>query len=814
MTLKISLDLVIPPSSSPEETAPKASNLSLAVRPSGPPHARIFILGEFPLTEDQLRNTPFTGSRGETLDKMLRESGISRTECFVTFVCPVAVPSADNTGAIKLGLQKPHLDWIRVDNAWVSPACYAGLAKMREQIALVKPKVIIALGNLAMWATTRNWSVAKWRGSTLRYCNDESIIVVPTHSPEAIQRQWSWRVFGVWDMKRALRAVSAGIPSADYSFLVRPTFTEACHALSSLSARLDKEATAVSVDIETRASSIACIGFAWTRRDAFCIPLMASGGAEGAYWTLEQETFLVSLMRQILVHPNIRVVGQNFSYDAQYIWRYWQVVPRLGFDTLLGSHILFPGVEKSLDVLSSLYCENHVYWKDDGKEWHAKMDEAVLWNYNCLDVVRTLEIAENITTLIKDSGLEEQCLFLHKVWHLAFDTMVRGVRIAHSRKEEFRLYLEEEGEKRQAWLDKILGVTINVKSPKQMKELFYDTFAQRVVLNRATKKPTTNDAALSIIAQREILLAPVVRKIQEYRSIGVFKSTFVEAPVDVDGRMRTQYNVAGPETFRFSSSTNPFGSGLNLQNVPSGSEDEELELPNVRTLFLPDEDCEIADMDLSSADLHVVVWEADEPTFKDLLRRGLDPYTEIAKEYFEDASITKKDHRRKSFKALAHGTNYIGTPAGLAGRIGLSQRDVARTQEWYYDKFPRIKTWQDRVVRDLRSTKTVHNVWGYRRVYFDRIEGTVSNQAVAWLGQSTVAILVNKIWEAIASQEPWIQVLLQVHDSLVFQYPIARAEEARAKIKSIAGSIVIPYPDPLIIPVGLKTSQISWGDCK
>lgn len=794
------------------EPAPKASNLSLAVPAAGPPHAKIMIVGEFPFSADQLRGVPFTGSPGHTLEEMLREAGISRTECFVTYVCPWPVPGSVDEGAIHLKLSKPHLDWVRVDNAWLSPNLSAGLRLLEEQIELVKPKVILALGNIAMWALTRNWGVGKWRGSTLQYHKDKSIIVVPTHTPSAIQSQWSWRVFGVWDMKRAARAVKEGIPRTDYSFLIRPTYTQAVAALQSLSDLLDASPLLLSVDIETRASHIACIGFAWTVRDAFCIPLMASGGTEGSYWTLEQEAFLIAKMRGVLSHPNSRVVGQNFSYDAQYIWRYWRIVPRLGFDTMLGSHVLFPGLEKSLDVLSSLYCRNHIYWKDDGKEWHARMDEGVLWNYNCLDVVRTLEIAQNLTTLIAQAGLEEQCLFLHKTWHLAFDSMVRGVRIAHEHKEELRVHLEEEQARRQAWLDEFLGTTINFRSPAQMKELFYETFKQRVVLNRVTKKPTTNDDALSLIGRREPLLYPVVKKIQEYRSISVFKSTFVEAPVDVDLRMRTQYNVAGPETFRFSSSTNPFGSGLNLQNIPSG--DEDLDLPNVRTIFLPDEGKEIADMDLSSADLQVVVWESDEPTFKALLRAGLDPYTEIAKEFYQDPGITKKDPRRKSFKALAHGSNYLGTPAGLASRIGLSQKDVTRTQDWYFKKFPGIREWHKRVVSDLEKTKTIHNQWGFRRVYFDRIEGTLKNQAVAWIGQSTVAILINKIWDAIVEQEPWIEVLLQVHDSLVFQYPLARADEARKRIREIAGSIAIPYPDPLVIPVGLKTSTTSWGDCK
>lgn len=571
-------------------------------------------------------------------------------------------------------------------------------------------------------------------------------------------------------------------------------------------------------DIETRAGHTACIGFATSKTEAICFPLMARGHAEYSYWSRDEEFYVMLALRDLLSHPNVRIYGQNFSYDAQYIWRFWNVVPRLGFDTLLGSHVLFPGLEKGLDVLSSLYCEYHVYWKDDGKEWASKMDESVLWSYNCMDCVRTFEIAENMIPLIEESGLQDQCVFLHKVWHLTLDAMIDGVRVDHDNKAELSTHLDEEAKARIAWIKDILGFEVNPKSPKQMIDLFYGAFGQRMILNRKTKKPTCDDEAIAKIALREPLLRPLVKKIQEFRSISVSKSTFIDAPVDVDGRMRTLYKPAGTETFRLSSSANAFGSGLNMQNIPSGDEEAEFDLPNVRKIFLPDPDHEIADCDLSSADLYVVVWESDEPAYKQLLRSGLDAYTEIAKEFFKDPSIIKEDHRRKYFKGLAHGTHYLGTPAGMAPKLALPQAEIARVQQWYYARFPGIKRWQDSVVERLMAAHMVQNIWGYRRVYFDRLEGTIKNQAVAWIGQSTVAIYINKIWDAIYSSEAardlGIKISLQVHDSLVFQYPIRHAVQARAAILDIASKVIIPYKDPLVIPLGLKHSTISWGHCK
>ena len=87
------------------------------------------------------------------------------------------------------------------------------------------------------------------------------------------------------------------------------------------------------------------------------------------------------------------------------------------------------------------------------------------------------------------------------------------------------------------------------------------------------------------------------------------------------------------------------------------------------------------------------------------------------------------------------------------------------------------------------------------------------NAAAAWIPQSTVACLINKGLVAIDRDLPDVQLLLQVHDSLAGQYPIALREECQKAIISKA-EISLPYADPLIIPVGIKTSQVSWGDCK
>ena len=792
--------------------------------PSGPCPADIMIVGEAPGAEEERLGRPFVGTSGQELDRMLHEAGLLRSECFVTNVCRVRPahniveysPKTPNGFVARTKNPPKTGHWTKLGALWVTKEVVEGAALLQKEIDLCQPKVIIALGNLSLCLLSGKWGISDWRGSSLPCLMKPDTIVLPTYHPAAILRQWSWRAYVISDLRRVQGLCTNGLVVPRYNFITRPHLPqvlEVCHKLLELL----KEPTHLSCDIETRAGHIACIGIAWSHLDAICIPLMCEERKEG-YWSEEEEFVVVKALREVLCHPNARISGQNFIYDTQYFWRWLKFIPNLGFDTMLGHHVCWPGTDKDLATLASLYCEQYVFWKHDGKEWRAKQDENQLWRYNCEDGVRTWEISEDLCPLLEKLGLVEPALFQHRMWWRALFTMITGVRMNVAEKKDLSAVLLTEISQREEWLNSIFGHVVNVRSPKQMKELFYDDLQLPVQRNRKSGLPTLDEEAMLKLSTKEPLIKPILRRILEIRSLGVFRSTFVEGRLDRDGRMRCSYNVAGPETFRLSSSENAFGSGGNLQNIPKGGEvdsEEEtpLVLPNVRKLFIPDPGYEIADMDLASADLRIVTWEADEPEMKAMFAAGLDPYTEIAKEFYDDPSITKQDTRRQIFKSFAHGTNYLGTARGLATRLGLGVREAERTQEWYFNRFKRIKVWQDNLRVSVTRTHSVKNAFGYRRFYFDRIDGTIFNQAAAWIPQSTVGLLINKIWDRVVEAEPEILVLLQVHDSLVLQYPIGRAAYFRERIKELS-VYEIPYEDPLVIPTGFKYSTKSWGHCE
>lgn len=234
-----------------------------------------------------------------------------------------------------------------------------------------------------------------------------------------------------------------------------------------------------------------------------------------------------------------------------------------------------------------------------------------------------------------------------------------------------------------------------------------------------------------------------------------------------------------------------------------------VKLPNVRKLFVPDPGYIIADTDLDRADLQVVVWEANDDDLKAKLRAGADIHLENARDIFGAGDAKRK---RPLAKAGVHATNYGASARTLARALGLTIREAEAFISNWFRAHPGIKDWHERVASDLQTKREVRNAFGFRRYYFDRIEHLLP-EALAWIPQSTVAIVTNRGIENLYYNLPSVEVLLQVHDSIVWQVREALFHSVLPEVRK-ALEITIPYEDPLIIPVGIQISNKSWGDVR
>jgi DNA polymerase family A len=226
--------------------------------------------------------------------------------------------------------------------------------------------------------------------------------------------------------------------------------------------------------------------------------------------------------------------------------------------------------------------------------------------------------------------------------------------------------------------------------------------------------------------------------------------------------------------------------------------------PNIRSCILPDPGMILVEPDLRQADAQVVAWESDEATMKDLLRRGIDIYTETETGVWDDPLLPPSRQTRKN---CVHSVNYGAGKRTLAERYVGSERAAADFIRIWFAKRPGIRNWQRRVEWDMEQSRTpiIHNIFGYRRIYAC---ATPLTQPLAWIGQSTISIVNKRMLLALDALD--IQLLAANHDSVLMQLP---ARDCPTCFPSLiaACSIPIPYPDPLTIPVELKYSEQDWG---
>jgi DNA polymerase len=832
----------------------------IEVPPDGPIPSRLMIVGEAPGADEVAKGKPFVGALGFELNKMLAEAGLSRSASFVTNVARTRPQNNDISLYIAKAKKNVTPRHSQLRDKYVTEEILRGVSLLKQEIDLVKPDLIIALGNVPLWALTGRWGITKWRGSMLQsdLQAGKTVRVIPTIHPASVLRQWSQRGAVITDLRRAAGVLGgASYSKPAWNFRIRPTFDLVTRTLSDLIQQADQRAHSspalrISFDLETSSGHIACAGISWTLTDSLCIPFMYG---TGHYWTVEQEFHVINLLCLLLTHRKVEVVGQNISYDCQYTWRHWFFIPNVGQDCMIGWHSIYSDLPKALAFQASMTCEYYVYWKDEGKFFNPKEGPETLWYYNCEDTVYTDEVGQAQYKIAEQLGLlkvyESQQALLWPVLR----TMLRGVRIDEEKRSKVLVEVQSEILRREQFLEMVLGHKFNQASTKQMRALFYDDLKLPTQWTRATKgepaKVTLNDDALQKLAKIEPLVQPLINAISDIRTLHIFQN-ILDTPRDDDGRMRCSYNIGGsesgksaPKTYRLSSSKNAFGSGTNLQNIPSEKSKSlgkaknrggisglgnPYEYPNLREIFVPDPGYTFFDGDLDRADLQVVAWETDDEILKTALRLGSDIHlvncyalqgrdppdllelVETHPKYWDHRGPLK--HLREFSKVFCHATNYVGSARTVASHTGRTVHEVDRAQKIWFGTHPGIKKWHIRTEDQIKRYRFVENRFGYRWYIFDRVD-QILPEAVAWVPQSTVSIVINRIWQNLDRQwNPHIEVLLQVHDSLAGQFVNSMSHLAVGLIEEVARNVIVPYEDPLVIPFSVKTSTVSWGDCE
>jgi DNA polymerase I-like protein with 3'-5' exonuclease and polymerase domains len=151
--------------------------------------------------------------------------------------------------------------------------------------------------------------------------------------------------------------------------------------------------------------------------------------------------------------------------------------------------------------------------------------------------------------------------------------MLRGIAINLDYKMELHEKLQKLLASQLSFIKYVTGVDLSPSSPKQVHAFCYDVLKLPPIYKEDKKNKTRRVTADKEAMEEWLLICdplyrPLLQAIMDYRSLQVYNSTFAMARLDDDGRFRCSINIAGPETFRWSTSEDAFGFGTNMQNIP------------------------------------------------------------------------------------------------------------------------------------------------------------------------------------------------------------------------------------------------------
>jgi DNA polymerase I len=452
------------------------------------------------------------------------------------------------------------------------------------------------------------------------------------------------------------------------------------------------------------------------------------------------------------------------------------------------------------------------------------------WVYNGLDNCLTLEIFNELSATIDDTA-RRTYEFSLALQAPVLEMNMRGVLINQNRRRDVIRDFERKQGILEAQLSYLLGEVFDLRgfnwaSPLQVKNLLYEVMQLPVQKKRNANgiyAPSSDREALEALSFYYIA-EPVINHILGLRDLG--KSLgFLRTPLDSDGRLRTSFNIAGTVTGRFSSSADDFDVGTNLQNITE----------SLRSVFVADPGYKFANLDLEQGDsrnVGAICWELFHEShgetfagaYLDACESG-DLHTIVTKmvqpqlpwDGVNDKAVAETDFYRGSSyrqasKKLGHGSNYLGQPGHMAKQSKFPVANVKDFQAAYFGAFPCIPAWHKNVFWKLSNLGYIETLFGDRRVFFGRPEEAATRrEAVAHAPQSMTGKEINigilNLWRANR-----VQLLIQVHDSILFQFPEEQEDEIIPwALEALKAPLALSLGREFVVPTEAKVGW-TWGN--
>ena len=524
----------------------------------------------------------------------------------------------------------------------------------------------------------------------------------------------------------------------------------------------------------------------------------------------------IAALKPLLEDPAVLKIGQNIKYDAHVLRRYGTAVTPID-DTMLISYVLEGGLHgHGMDELAELYLDyKTISFSEVAGSGKAKvtfdqvpLDRAVAYAAEDADITLRLHQA------LKPRLLGERLVTVYETMErplvpvlLAMEST--GIRI--DPKELARLSEDFAGRIAELEIEihKLAGEEFNIGSPKQLGEILFERMSLPGGKKGKTGAYATGaDVLEALAAQGHDLPARVL----DWRQLSKLKSTYtdaLQAQVNPDtGRVHTNYAMAATTTGRLSSND------PNLQNIPVRTEEGR----KIRRAFVADPGYKLLSADYSQIELRLLAHIASIDTLKQAFKDGIDIHALTASQVFNVPVEGMDPMVRRRAKAINFGIIYGMSAFGLSQQLGIEQREAQAYIQAYFARYPGIRDYMEQTKQACRESGFVTTIFG-RRCHMAGIKDTnparrsfMERAAINAPIQGSAADIIRRAMvrmpDALADHRLGARMLLQVHDELVFEVPVAELDVTAKVVRQVMeGAAHLSVP--LTVETGIGDN---WGE--
>ena len=349
-----------------------------------------------------------------------------------------------------------------------------------------------------------------------------------------------------------------------------------------------------------------------------------------------------------------------------------------------------------------------------------------------------------------------------------------------------------------------VGHELNINSPKQLSTVLFDELGLTVLKKTKTGRSTDESVLQELAASH-----PAIPLILKYRELFKMLSTYVEAwPrfIGADSRIHTTFNLAGAVTGRLSS-TNP-----NLQNIPMKGEWGE----KIRRVIIAPKGHVLLSADYSQIDLRVMAHVSQDPGLKRAFHENQDIHRATAAKMFRKKVESISSDERRAAKAVVFGLMYGMGPRSLSHTLNVPFEEAQMFIARYFEEFPKVRAFMDETIRHASKKGYVETMLGRRRMLpelkaqHQRIRAAGERMALNFPIQGGSADIINSAMVAIGASGRSFQMMLQVHDDLLFEVIETAVVEVASMVKTkMEGAMKLSIP--LVVEVKTGTN---WGEMR